>query len=188
MFWVSEGPSIGAFYLTADGKHYWEFCDVCFKYNKLLYVKEFDVFYPSDFELTGRLEDKTIHLRFWSTTDPYEYIDPYKKGRLYKAFILGELPGRMEGTFTDKNGTVPLQGDCKIVQLRQAPALGHTAVSFEFLTPPKGVGLTVDFESHRLRKRLTTRVQLAPRPRISYRLHRLDLSSIPKESVVSRDG
>jgi hypothetical protein len=151
-------------------------------------VKEFDVFYPSDFELTGRLEDKTIHLRFWSTTDPYEYIDPYKKGRMYKAFILGELPGRMEGTFTDKNGTIPLQGDCKIVQLRQAPALGHTAVSFEFLTPPKGVGLTVDFESHRLRKRLTTRVQLAPRPRISYRLHRLDLSSIPKESVVSRDG
>jgi len=134
--------------------------------------------------VTGRLEDKTIHLRFWSTTDTYEYLDPYKKGRFYKAFILSELPGRMEGTFTDKKGTIPLQGECKIVPLRQAPLLGHNAVSLEFLTPPKGVGLSVELDFHTFCKRLVATVQLAPRPRISCCLKRIDLSQIPKESEV----
>jgi len=188
LFWVSEGPSIGAFYLTADGKHYWEFCDVWFRYNKVLYVKDYDVYYPSDLELTGRLEDKIVKLRFWSTTDTYEYIDPYKKGRFHRAFILSELPGRMEGTFTDKERKVPLQGECKIVPLRQAPLLGHNAVCVEFLKPPKGVGLSLTLDFHALRKQLFTTLQLAPRPKLSCRLDRVDLSQIPKESVVRREA
>jgi hypothetical protein len=106
----------------------------------------------------------------------------------HKAFILSELPGRMEGTFTDKDRTIPLQGECKIVPLRQAPLLGHNAVSFEFLTPPKGVGLSVELDFHALRKRLFTQVQLAPKPKISCRLKRIDLSQIPKESEVPREA
>jgi hypothetical protein len=182
LFWVSEGPSLGALYLTPDGQRYWEFCDVRFKYNKVLYVKDYDIYYPYDLELTGRLEDKTIHLRFWSTTDSYEYIDPHKKGRFYKAFILSELPGRMQGTFTDKEKTIPLQGECKIVLLRQAPLLGHNAVNIELLLPPKGVALSIELDSHALRKRLFKTLQLAPRPRINCRLKRIDLSQIQRES------
>jgi len=182
LFWVSEGPSLGALYLTPDGQRYWEFCDVRFKYNKVLYVKDYDIYYPSDLELTGQLEDKTIHLRFWSTTDSYEYIDPHKKGRFYKAFILSELPGSMQGTFTDKERIIPLKGECKIVLLRQAPLLGHNAVNIELLLPPKGVALSIELDSHAFRKRLLKTLQLAPRPRINCRLKRIDLSQIQRES------
>ncbi|HUS99240.1 MAG TPA: hypothetical protein VMY59_02870 [Candidatus Thermoplasmatota archaeon] len=187
LFWVSEGPSFGALYVTPDGKRYWEFCDVRFKYNKVLYVKNYDLYYPSDLELTGRLDDKTIHLRFWSTTDSYEYIDPHKKGRFYKAFILSELPGRMQGTFTDKEKTIPLEGQCKIVLLRQAPLLGHNAVNFKFLLPPKGVGVSVELDFHALRKKLSTRLQFAPRPSIHCHLKRIDFSQIPRESVSEKE-
>lgn len=187
LFWISEGPSIGALYMTPDGKEYWEFCDVWFKYNKVLYVKEYDIYYPSDLELTGRLGEKTVHLRFWSTTESYKYIDPYKKGRFYKAYILSELPGRMEGTFTEKDKIIQLQGDCKIVPLRQAPLLGHNAVTIKFLRPPKGVGLSVEFDSHALQKRLLAQVQLAPRPKVCCHLNRIYLSKIPKESEFQND-
>jgi hypothetical protein len=82
---------------------------------------------------------------------------------------------------------VPLQGECKIVPLRQAPLLGHNAISLEFLLPPKGVGLSVELDFHSLRKRLFTKVQLAPQPKVSCRLKRIDLSQIQKESVVKRE-
>ena len=32
MFWISEGPSFGALYLTQDGKNYLEFCNLRFRY------------------------------------------------------------------------------------------------------------------------------------------------------------
>ena len=187
LFWVSEGPSFGALYVTPDGKRYWEFCDVRFKYNKVLYVKNYDLYYPSDLELTGRLDDKIIHLRFWSTTDSYEYIDPHKKGRFYKAFILSELPGCMQGTFTDKEKTIPLEGECKIVLLRQAPLLGHNAVNLKVLLPPKGVGVSVELDFHALRKNLFAKLQFAPRPRLHCHLKRIDFSQIPRESVAQKE-
>jgi hypothetical protein len=182
LLWVSEGPSFGALYVTPDGKQYWEFGNVRFKYNKLLYVKDYDIYYPAEMELSGRLGEKTIHLRFWSTTESYVYSDPFKKGRFYKAFVLGELPGRMEGTYTDNEKTVPLNGNCKLVPLRQAPMLGHTAVSLSFLLPPQGVGLSVDIDSHRLRKKLCTSIQLAPHPALHWKLTPIDLSHISRES------
>ncbi|MBN1861726.1 MAG: hypothetical protein JW840_09730 [Candidatus Thermoplasmatota archaeon] len=187
LFWLSEGPAFGALYITPDGKQYWEFCDVCFKYNKVFYVKEYDIYYPSDLELTGRLDDKTIHLRFWSTTDGHEYIDPYKKRKFYTAYVLGIMPGRIQGTFTEKEKTISLQGDCKMMPMRQSPILGHNAISFEILKPPKGVGLAVELDFHVLRKKLFTSVQLAPRPKFFYRLKHMDLSQIPKESKVQKD-
>jgi len=186
LFWFSEGPAFGALYLTPDGKKYWEFCDVSFKYNKVFYVKEYDIFYPSDFELVGRLEDKTIRLRFWSTTDCHEYIDPYKKKKLHTAYILSVMPGRIEGSFTDTEKTIPLQGECKMMPLRQSPILGHNAISFKILKPPQGVGLSVELDLHALQKHLFTSVQLAPRPKASWCLKRVDLSQIPKESEVRR--
>jgi hypothetical protein len=148
----------------------------------VLYVKNYDLYYPADLELIGRLEDKTIQLRFWSTTDSYEYIDPHKKGRFYKAFILSELPGRLEGTFTDKEQTIPLQGECKIVLLRQAPLLGHNAVNLKVLLPPKGVGVSVELDFHSLNKRLFTKLQFAPRPKVNCHLKRIDFSQIARES------
>jgi hypothetical protein len=178
LFWVSEGPSFGALYVTPDGKQYWEFGNVWFKYNKLLYVKEYDIYYPCDLELTGKHKDKTIHLRFWSTTESYVYIYPHAKSRLHKAFVLCELPGRMEGVFQDGKKTVLLQGECKMVPLRQAPVIGHNSVVFRFLGPPDGVGVSLEVDSHFLRKQFTVDLHLAPRPVFHWNLHRIDLTKL----------
>ena len=172
LFWVNDGPSFGTLYVTPDGKNFWEFCDVQFKYNNVSYIKEYDVYYPSEMELVGHSGEKTIRLRFWGTTKSYEYISPHKKNRFYKAFILGELPGQMEGIYQDTEKTIPLQGDCKMVLLRQAPQHGHNAIQFKFLLPPQGVGMFVDLESQILQKNLSLHLQLAPCPQCYWKMIR----------------
>ncbi len=164
MFWINEGPSFGALYVTPDGKNYFEFCNVKFHYNKLIYIKKYDLYYPCDMELTGTLDDKKIHVRFWKTTDSYEYIDPFKNSKFYKAWILCEMPGRMKGIYTDSDKTVELKGDCKIVPLRLPSILGHNSLRFNFLLPPKGVGIDIDLNSHYLNKKMTAKMHFVPRP------------------------
>jgi hypothetical protein len=182
LLWVSEGPSFGSLCVTPDGNQYWEFCNLHFKYNRMLYLKPYDIFYPLELELRGRLEDKTIHLRFISTTENYEYIDPRTKSRFYNAFILSGLPGIVEGTFTDREKTVPLKGECKMTALRQVPKLGHNAIQFSFLKPPQGIGMTIVVDSHYLKKQVVKVCQLAPRPRLHWKITDIDLSAIPKET------
>jgi hypothetical protein len=187
LLWISEGPSVGTLYLTADGKQYLEFTDVHFKYNKVKYIHEYDTFYPSDMEVIGVLDEKKIHLRFTSTTEGYEYIDPNKKRKFYKAFILCELPGRVDGTYTDGKQTVSLHGFCKSVPQRQAPSLGHHELALSFLTPPKGLGVSIEMESHRLKRKCTGTIQLAPSLKWHISFPRIELSKIPRESEIRRD-
>jgi hypothetical protein len=173
MFWISEGPAFGVLSITPDGKNYWEFCNVTFHYNKLIYIKKYDAYFPCDLELTGVLGDRKIHLRFWLTTESYEYIDNFKNDRFYKAFILCEMPGRMEGVYTDCKKNVKLKGDCKMMPLRQPSVLGHNSLRFDFLLPPKGVGIDVDLNSHYLKKRVTTRTRFAPHLDFKFNIKKL---------------
>jgi hypothetical protein len=174
MFWISKGPSFGALYITPDGENYWEFCHVRFHYNKLIYIKKFDVYYPCDMELFGKLDDKEIHIRFWKTTDSYEYYDPFRHDRFYKAFILCEMPGRMQGTFSDNEKTINLTGDCKIVPLRQSSAIGHNSLKFDFLHPPNGIGIDTELISHYLRKKISAKIHLTPRPCFKFNIKKLN--------------
>jgi hypothetical protein len=184
LLWVNDGPSFGALYVTPDGKHYWEFADVHFKYTTLIYNKTYDYYYPKNLELTGRLDHKTITLRFTSTTEGYDYIDLPRNTKYFHAYILSELPGTVDGTYTENGTTIPLHGLCKNVPLRQAPTKGHTAVHFTLLKPPQGLGLTIDLESHPKKTKTTTILQLAPRPRFSRKKNRLDPATIPRETIL----
>lgn len=183
LLWLTQGPCFGPLYLTADGRHYLEFCDLHFKYNKVRYIKDHDVYYPSDLELFGRLDDKTLRLRFTSTCESYEYIDLPRRKKFFTAYVLCELPGRIEGTFTDRDHAVPLTGLCKNEPLREAPRHGHSAVRFTFLKPPKGLGLTMEVESHPKKRKTSTTLQLIP-PRFSRQHTAINPSSIPRETVL----
>jgi len=173
MFWLSEGPVFGVLSITPDGKNYWDFCNIKFHYNKLAYIKDYDIYFPSDFELTGKLDDKKIHVRFWLTTKNYDYIDPFENNGFYKAFILSEMPGQMEGDYTDNEKIVKLKGDCKMMPLRQPSALGHNSLQLEFIKPPKGVGIDIDFNSHFLKKKINAKIQFAPRPHLGFHMKKL---------------
>ncbi len=178
MFWLTEGPAFGVLSITPDGKEFWDFCNVQFHYNKLLYIKKYDMYYPCDIELCGQLNDKKINLRVWMTTENFEYISPYRKGNFYKAYIICEMPGRIEGVYTDNERTVKLQGDCKIEIQRQPSILGHNSLKFDFLLPPKGVGMSVDLHSSHLGKKMFTKFQLMPYPKIKCGFRRINSSKI----------
>ena len=184
LLWVSEGPSFGALYVTEDGKRYWEFCDVHFKYNKMLYIKELDMYYPSDMELTGKLGAKKIQLRFYSTTEGYEYVDSNKKRKFYNAFVLCELPGRVEGLYSDHEKRIPLRGFCKSVPQRQTPRIGHNSVTLSFAKPPNGIGVKIELESHRLKRKCIGTIQLASHPQCYISFPKIDLSKIPRETIL----
>lgn len=174
LFWISKGPVFGMLCITPDGKNYWEFCNLKFRYNKLNYIEKYDIYYPFEIELNGVVENKEIHLRFWSTTDSYEYISPFNNNEFYKAWILCEMPGRMEGTYKDGNKIIKLKGDCKIVPLRQPSYLGHNSLTLNFLKPPLGVGVNIKLVSHYLNKQVITKLHLAPRPLLRWKVKKIN--------------
>ena len=173
MFWIQKGPSLGALYLTSDGKTYWEFCNIKFQYHKLHYIKPFDIYYPTEIELKGTCDDKTLHLTFQSIVDPYEYISRYDNDKWYKAFVLIEMPGKMHGTYTDATQTIPLNGDCKLVPLRQPSVLGHNKITFDFIKPPHGIGYHAHLTSHLLKKEITSQLKFTPRPSMKFYTKRI---------------
>lgn len=173
LFWLSEGPAIGVLTLFTNGNNYLDFADVNFKYNKSKYIEKYDMYYPIDLDISANLDDKKIKLRVWPTCEIYEYIEKFKGDGFYKAFIVPEIPGKIKGVYSDDKGEVKLEGDCKIVQQRQPSKLGHNSLKINILKPPKGVGVTVDFKSHYLKKNLFTKIQLAPHPRFSFNFNKL---------------
>ena len=175
LFWIKEGPALGVLTLFTEGNKYIDFSDIIFHYNKTVYIKKYDLYYPTDITITARLDDKNIKLRVQPVCNPYEYIDDFKGENFYRAFIMPEMPGRITGVYFDDEKTVKLEGNCKIVQQRQPSKLGHNSLTIDFLKPPKGVGVSFDLDSHYLKKKLLAGVQLAPRPKIKFNVHKIDL-------------
>lgn len=174
LFWLYKGPAFGVLTLTPDGNTFWEFCNIKYKYNKVHYVKEYDIYFASDIELDAILDDKKIHLRFYLDTKCHDYIDPFDHQGFYKAFILAEMPGRMEGTFEDKEKRIDLKGDCKLMPLRQPSILGHNSLTIDITKPPKGFGMDLDFNSHYLKKQIKANMHFLPKPKISFHMEKID--------------
>jgi hypothetical protein len=181
MFWISKGPSFGVLTIINDINNYLDFSDVNFQYNKCLYIKEYDLYYPKDLTVTGRLDDKKIKLHVWSVFDGYEYIFKFPGKNFYKAIIIPEMPARMNGFYQDKNQTIDLKGDCKLVPQRQSTMFGHNSFKVDFLKPPKGVGISFDLNSHYFKKQIISKIQLAPRPKLKMDIKKIDLLKIKRE-------
>ncbi len=177
LFWVNEGPAFGVLSVTPDGKKYWDFSNICFKYNDFVYVKEYDIYFPSDLELKATLEDKKFFLRFVLNTKNYEYIDPFDNNGFYKAFILSEMPGLMKGYYQDSEKKIELKGDCKMMPLRQPSKLGHNSLTLDFIKPPKGVGVSWILNSHYLKKKLKGSMYFNPLPRFKFNMKKLNINN-----------
>ncbi|KYK34407.1 MAG: hypothetical protein AYK22_05345 [Thermoplasmatales archaeon SG8-52-3] len=173
LLWISEGPAMGVLTLFTEGNNYLDFGDVQFRYNKVIYLKKYDIYYPSDLTIKAKIDDKKLNLRIWPTCKSHEYIFKYKGNGFYRAITIPELPGKMKGVYSDNEKTVQLEGDCKIVQQRVASKLGHNSLTIDFIKPPNGVGISFDLDSHYLNKKIISKIQFAPKPRFKLNIKKI---------------
>jgi len=170
MFWIMDGPSAGTLILSKDGKTYEEFCDIVFHYNKTKYVKEYDFYYPSELTITARKGREELHLCFKMTSECRKFINKFPGGRYWRAFIISEAPGMVDGHYLDGEKKTNLAGLCKIEPQRQISTIGHNSLKLDFILPPKGIGISFDFDSHLLGKKLQAEFQLTPCSKITFSL------------------
>jgi hypothetical protein len=173
MFWIMDGPSLGTFILSKDDETYVEFADVKFHYNKTVKSKNFDFVYPSDFTIIAKNGKEEMFLRFVMSCDANEHIARFPKNKYWKGFVIIESPGDVKGYYSDEKIKTKLSGICKIEPQRQVSIMGHNMLKIDFLKPPKGLGIKINFESHNLKKNLFTQFQLMPNIKIKFHINKI---------------
>ena len=169
LFWVAEGPIFGTLILTKDGEEYTEFCDVSYKYSSIKHSDHHDFVYPTGIDITARNGKETLSLHCEMTMKPREFITPLHQKR-WIAFVICEAPGKVNGMYVKDVKKIALTGDCKIEPQRQVSKNGHNEICFEFVKPPKGLGITITMDSHYLKKHLKSSVVFTPFPHVSMKI------------------
>lgn len=172
MSYIMEGPATGTLVLSKDGKNYQEFSNITFKYNKVKESVNYDFVFPTDLEIKAKNGKEALDLRFRMTADPREYVSKFAKGKYFIGFIIAESPGIVEGFYSDGEKKVKLKGIAKIEPQRQVTIFGHNTLKIDFLKPPNGFGISIDLDTHYLNKRLLFNLQLAPRPKIKFKVNK----------------
>ena len=172
LFWMMEGPATGILILSKDGKIYTEFNNIDFRYNTTQKAKNYDFVYPSDFEITATNKKETLHLRFTMTQECREYVSQFTNKRYWLAFVICEAPGITKGYYCDGKEEIPLAGICKIESQRQVSIIGHNSLRINILKPPKGVGISIDIDTHYMEKKINAQIQLLPKPILRFRWSR----------------
>lgn len=172
LFWMTHGPVAGSLILSKDGETYEELGNVHFKYTKTRAAEKFDFHYPTEIELTATKEEEKLFLTFSMDENIREYNVKFDKKRYWLGLVICEAPGIAKGKYFDGENTTQLKGICKIEPQRQISMFGHNTLRIDFLKPPKGVGVTLDFDSHFFKKQLLLSIQLAPVPKVKLRWKR----------------
>jgi hypothetical protein len=181
LFWMMEGPATGILILSKDGKNYTEFNNIDFRYNTIQTAKNYDFVYPSDFEITAMKEKETLHLRFTMTQECREYASRFPNGRYWLAFVICEAPGITKGYYRDDKQEIALTGICKIEPQRQVSIIGHNSLRIDILKPPKGVGISMEIDSHYLEKKMIAQLRLIPKPILRFRCSKTKKSNQLKQ-------
>jgi hypothetical protein len=167
LFWIAEGPVFGTLILTKDGENYQEFCNVSFKYKKLEQSNNYDFVYPSALEIIAKNDHEVIQFTCEMMLPCREFVTALNQKR-WVAFVICEAPGRVTGTYSNKDGDIRFSGSCKIEPQRQISVFGHNALSIDVMKPPNGVGIRLDFSSHFLNKRLVSQLCFRPFPSFKF--------------------
>lgn len=178
MVWIMDGPAAGIFILSKDDVNYEEFGNIHFRYNKIRFAKKFDFCYPSEIELVAAKEDEKLNLTFTMTSEPREYYSPYPYSKYWRTLSICEAPGKVEGFYHKNKKKTKLSGFCKIEPQRKISMFGHNSLKLDFILPPDGVGLSCDLDSHFFKKKISTKIQLTPRPKIKLNFEKITDSKI----------
>jgi len=174
LFFVMKGPITGTLILTKDGKKYTEFCNVSFQYLKEIYSKEYDIYYPTEIRVTARNKKEKIVLNFRNTHKISKLVSPIKNQKLWTSFVIYEEPGEVDGYYQNDKQKIHLSGKCKIEPQRQISKLGHNSLQIDFIKPPRGVGIDIDFDSHYLNKKIKTTFKFTPKPHFKFHFKKIN--------------
>lgn len=169
MLWLMEGPAAGILVFSKDGKHYSEFSNINFKYNNIRRSDIYDFIYPSEMEITAKNGKEKLHLIFKMTTQTREYVSRFPQAKFWKGFVICESSGVVNGYYQDGDKKTKLSGLCKLEPQRQISVLGHNQLKVDFIKPPKGVGISLDLDSHFLKKKISVKLQLTPSFKLKFR-------------------
>ena len=174
MFWMMNGPVAGTLIFSKDGKTYTEFGNVYFHYNKIQYSKKYDFYYPTEIEVAAKHGKEKLHLQFKMTTECREYVSRFRDGKYWVGFVICEAPGEVKGFYYDGEEKKRLKGLCKMEPQRQVSIIGHNSLKINFIKPPNGVGISFELDSNYLKKKMYTKIQLAPSPKIKMNIKKID--------------
>jgi len=170
LFWITQGPAIGTLILSKNEKTSIEFCNIHFKYTKMMHSKNFDFYYPSELELTASKGIENIHIKLQMNAESREYISRFIHNNYWSALVSCEAPGEVKGYYSNGKKKIQISGICKIEPQRQISILGDNSLELNFTLPPKGIGVDTDIASHLLRKRITAKIHLIPRPILKFQI------------------
>lgn len=111
-------------------------------------------------------------LKFTMTKEVNEYISKFKGKKYWLAMVICEAFGNVKGKYTKGNTEIILNGNAKIEPQRQVSILGHNSLTIDFKKPPKGVGLSCEIDSNFLNKKISAKLQFAPRPFIKFKINK----------------
>ena len=175
-----KGPALGTLILTKDGKTYHEFGNIQFRYTSMKYAKSYDFYYPTEIEITAQRNHKFLFLRCTMDDDAAEYNNRFPGEKFFRAFVICESPGTIEGFFDDGKTKTPLDGFCKMEPQRQISILGHNRLALDVLLPPKGFGITLEATSHYFQKQVHAKLQILPKATWKLKSQRLKKSKKKK--------
>jgi hypothetical protein len=171
LLWIMKGPIFGSLIISKDDKTYTEFCNVIFEYKDIKYVKEYDFYYPLEIAVNAKNGKEELFLCFKMNTISRE-LKMKLSGNRNELFIC-EAPGIVSGYYFDGEKKLELSGICKIEPQRQVSRFGHNSLKLDFLLPPKGFGIDINFLSHYLKKKVTSRFYFYPYPSFRFKVNKL---------------
>jgi len=174
--WIMEGPATGVLILSKDGKTFTEFGAITFRYIKTKFAHHYDFLYPTELEITALHEHETLHLRFTMTEECREYISQFSNRKYWLGFVTCEAPGTVMGYYMNEKEKIPLSGKCKIEPQRQVSIIGHNSLRIDLLKPPRGIGISLEIDSHYLKKKVTVHLQLVPQLTLRFNCKRIEAS------------
>jgi hypothetical protein len=98
------------------------------------------------------------------TQECREYVSRFPDRKYWLAFVICEAPGITKGYYHDDKEEIPLTGICKIESQRQVSILSHNSLRIDILKPPKGVGISIEIDSHYMEKKIFAQLRLIPKP------------------------
>jgi len=179
LLWTMSGPGASVLILTKNGKIYEEFGNVNFEYKKLNYENNYNFYYPIEFNITAKKQDKLITLNFKNQSKcsfmPLHLNQEPPMSKFYSVFAVSDSHSIVEGFYFEGGKNIKLNGEAILEFERLVPKIGHNLIKFNFLYPPKGLGFKIYINSHFLKKRIIAEINIAKQPFIKIKFKRISL-------------